>query len=177
MNDWRAVVGFEGSYEVSSDGQVRSLTRIISDGRRITGRTMKHCAGTHGHPQLLLSRNGKRYQRYVHRLVLEAFVGPCPEALEACHWNGNPADNRIDNLRWDTRSANGIDAVRHGRHRNNFRVFRGEEHGSSKLTNVDIERMRDLSVAGLGPSRIGKWLGIHSSTIQNVLKGRNWKHV
>lgn len=53
-------------------------------------------------------------RRYVHRLVLETFVGPRPEGMEACHNNGDPTDNRLGNLRWDTRSENVKDAVRHG---------------------------------------------------------------
>lgn len=60
---------------------------------------------------------GSRYPHsYVHRLVLEAFVGPCPPGMEACHWNGIPGDNRLHNLRWDTPSANNADILRLGRH-------------------------------------------------------------
>lgn len=54
--------------------------------------------------------------RYVHQLVLEAFVGPRPEGMEACHWNDVCTDNRLENLRWDTTSANRHDQVRNGRH-------------------------------------------------------------
>ena len=54
--------------------------------------------------------------KYIHRLVLEAFVGPCPEGMETCHNNGVRTDNRLENLRWDTSSANNDDIVKHGRH-------------------------------------------------------------
>lgn len=62
-------------------------------------------------------RDGKRERwTFIHTVVLETFVGPCPEGLEACHGNGDPADNRVDNLRWDTHQENMRDAVRHGTH-------------------------------------------------------------
>lgn len=60
-------------------------------------------------------RDGKRLQFYVHRLVLEAFVGPCPEGAVACHWNDVPGDNRLDNLRWASPADNAADARRNGR--------------------------------------------------------------
>ncbi len=53
---------------------------------------------------------------FAHRAVLLAFVGPCPEGMEACHNNGDPLDNRVENLRWDTRSNNTLDKVAHGTH-------------------------------------------------------------
>lgn len=54
--------------------------------------------------------------KYVHRLVLEAFVGPCPDGMVACHWDDNPENNHLNNLRWDTESSNQRDKVRNGRH-------------------------------------------------------------
>jgi len=59
-----------------------------------------------------------RAHKLVHRLVLEAFAGPCPDGMEACHGDGDPTNNRRLNLRWDTRSSNQLDTVRHGRHTN-----------------------------------------------------------
>jgi hypothetical protein len=56
------------------------------------------------------------FTRKVHRLVLETFVGPCPDGMECCHNNGDPADNRLENLRWDTLSSNAYDRVEHGVH-------------------------------------------------------------
>lgn len=111
---WLPVVGFESHYEVSNAGQVRSKDRVGQDGRKLKGRLRSPGSTAMGHRQLGLSVNGKLHYRYVHRLVLEAFVGPCPDGMECCHSNGNPADNRVENLRWDTPSANTIDAFRHG---------------------------------------------------------------
>lgn len=118
---WKPIAGYEGSYEVSDHGRVRSLDRIVTGANgipmRISGRIRR--PGTHirsGHKQIILRANGELFGRFVHRLVLEAFVGPCPEGMECCHNDGNPANNRLENLRWGTRSENVQDMLMHGTH-------------------------------------------------------------
>lgn len=114
MNEqWKPVVGFESVYRVSNFGRVRSLDRIDAMGRPWAGRVLRPGKHPDGHVHVRLSLDGKVYTRSVHRLVLEAFVGPCPERMEACHSNGVPDDNRATNLRWDTREANWEDRKRH----------------------------------------------------------------
>jgi hypothetical protein len=110
---WLPIPGHEG-YEVSDLGRVRGLNRVIMrrDGKpmRIRGQMLRACP-VKGY---LMIRLGHGRPRPVHRLVLEAFVGPCPEDTEGCHNNGNPYDNRLANLRWDTRSGNMLDKIKHG---------------------------------------------------------------
>lgn len=125
MNDeaerWLPVPGYEGVYEVSSLGRVRSLPREVDDGRtrrrRLKGKILTLSTQTSGYLQVRLQAAGQHSAPLVHRLVLEAFVGPAPSGAEACHQNGNPHDNRVENLRWDTRRENVADAIRHGTHR------------------------------------------------------------
>lgn len=118
---WLPVVGYEGLYEVSNMGRVRGVDRLevtkagYTRQRRGKVRSLKQ--NRDGYMVVMLSREGKRRTVKVHRLVLEAFVGPCPEGHEACHYNDDPADNRLQNLRWDTRSENLLDQVRNGIHR------------------------------------------------------------
>jgi hypothetical protein len=118
---WCGIAGFEDSYEISTLGRVRSLDRVR---RRGTGTNSRHgqilkAAHTEsGHLTVSLCSPGKQMKRLVHRLMLEAFVGPCPPGLEACHYNDDPADNRLENLRWGTRTENILDAVRNGTHHN-----------------------------------------------------------
>jgi hypothetical protein len=70
------------------------------------------------HQTVKLSRSGKVANQYVHRLVLAAFVGPCPPGNDACHGDGDPTNNRLTNLRWDTHRENMRDMVRHERQGN-----------------------------------------------------------
>lgn len=113
---WLAVPGYEGSYEVSCRGRVRSLDRRDSRGHRRRGKLLTPGAAEGAHPTVALCVNGIARSHHVHRLVLLAFVGPRPEDMQACHWNDDPTDNRIENLRWDTPSANSLDSVRNGTH-------------------------------------------------------------
>src|SRR5665647_1789598 len=99
--EWRAVPGYEGTYEVSDQGRVRALARIDAQGGRRRGRLFKPSRmDAWGHRGVKLRRDGVVRSRYVHHLVLEAFVGPRPAGTEACHWNDVPDDNRLVNLRW-----------------------------------------------------------------------------
>jgi HNH endonuclease/NUMOD4 motif len=116
---WLPVVGYEGLYEVSDLGRVKSLEKVVVVGkgakRWYPEQIMKTGSGK-SYPVATLHRDGKGTPRKVHTLVLEAFVGPCPPGEEACHWNDIRTDNRLENLRWDTRPANRQDSVRNGKH-------------------------------------------------------------
>ena len=132
---WLPVPGFEGYYEVSDHGRVRSVTRRIHlyGGRTpiSPGRVLKPDT-SHWH-RVKLSKDGQVTRKSVHRLVLEAFVGPCPEGMECCHWDDDHTNNHLSNLRWDTRSANRLDAVRNGIHVNAAKTHckRGHEYSEA----------------------------------------------
>lgn len=123
MTEWRPVLGFEGYYEVSSAGEVRSVDRRVqySDGhwQTATGRALvQGIKKRTGYRVVSLYRGNRGHTRSVHRLVLEAFVGARPHGLEARHADGNPANNAATNLSWGTHLENMRDTVRHRTHRN-----------------------------------------------------------
>ena len=119
MEIWRDVLGYEGMYQVSDEGRVRSLDREICQMSRwgtpyikkIKGVMLRPGRMPAGHLSVSL---GKNNSQCVHKLVLLAFVGPTPKGHECLHGNGDPSDNRLANLRWGTRADNIRDAVRHG---------------------------------------------------------------
>lgn len=117
---WRPVCGFEGLYEVSDQGRVRSLDRSITDrrGRRqlIAGRIKSLPKLNTGYPVVHLAKDGRTITKAVHTVVLEAFVGPRPAGHVCCHNDGDPSNNWLANLRWDTQSNNLLDAIKHGTH-------------------------------------------------------------
>lgn len=115
---WRPVVGYEGRYEVSDFGRIRTVARIAPWGtttRRVDSKIRKpYPAPNGGHLVLGLHLDHQVTNVYVHRVVLEAFVGPCPDGMEACHLDDDPTNNHLSNLRWDTRSGNLRDRYRNG---------------------------------------------------------------
>lgn len=108
---WLPVPGYEGLYEVSDQGRVRSIPRP-----RTSGGLRKAERHAHGYAQVGLCRSGRRKMFTVHRLVLRAFVGEPQPGQECRHLDGDPSNNQLSNLAWGSRSENMLDAVRHGTH-------------------------------------------------------------
>lgn len=115
---WLPVIGWEGLYEVSDLGRVRSVRRRTVDrngyARTYPAHILKFSQGKGGYLRATMTRPGVRVQSLVHRLVLMAFVGRPPAGHEGCHGPSGSGDNRLVNLRWDTRSENNIDSIRNG---------------------------------------------------------------
>ena len=154
---WLPVVGFESRYAVSSHGRVWSWFR--------GGRHLKLCENGSGYHSVAL---GHGNSRCVHRLVLKAFVGPPPAGYMGCHNDGVSTNNRVDNLRWDTRKSNAEDRVRHGGYPC------GVQHRDAKLTEadvVDICRRLDL---GESQRAIGKDYPVCHTTIGDIKTGKRW---
>ncbi len=107
----------------------------------------------------------------VHRLVLLVFVGPCPPGMGCRHLNGNPADNRLENLAWGTHTENMADRNRHGNY------TRGSRHFNAKLTEDDVRLMRRLKQDGWSLGRLTRLFGISKTTVAQIVKGKFWKHV
>lgn len=159
MEIWKPVVGFEGIYEVSNHGQIRSLK---------TGKIKKITIDkSTNRPFLNLWKNNKQFVVRVHKLVLEAFVGKCPEGLECCHNDGNSFNNHIDNLRWDTHQSNIHDRIKHGTSN------RGERCGTAKLT---LEQVRAIRKDTRLQKEIAAQYGVTQNTISRIKNGIRWKH-
>lgn len=115
--------------------------------------------------------DGRVLTRAVHRLVLFAFVGPCPDGMECAHANRNRADNRLENLSWSTPFGNYLDKVRHGT------VYQGERQHSAKLNSAKVVEIRQLLSAGVLHKEIAARFGVAPSTIGSIASGVTWKHV
>lgn len=165
---WRAVAGYEGLYEVSDQGRLRSL-RTSGPGKRGVGGLIG-TVGTGGYVQgnLFDGRGGSRPFR-MHVLVLEAFVGPRPLGKLSRHLDGNHANNRVENLAWGTQLENMADSIAHGTRP------RGERHCRAKLTEAQVREIRRLSAAGLGSyAELGKAYGVTEGYIGDIVKRRRW---
>lgn len=171
---WLPVVGFEGLYEVSDFGRVRSLDRTVvtSNGpRQYRGRLLKSYInkGTRGYPFVGLSRPGLNASYPVHILVLTAHAGPCPAGQEARHGPAGKADASLENLCWGTRAQNvGPDRVRDGQSN------RGERQGRHKLTETQVLEIRRRRAAGEELRPLAEEFGVSVQTISGIGLGNGW---
>ncbi|MBB0990059.1 hypothetical protein G6009_00955 [Dietzia sp. SLG510A3-30A2] len=118
--EWRQVVGYEGIYEVSNRGRVRSVDREVTStsGQRyvVPGQSRKITVRKDGRHTVSLCRDGAHVYRNVHKLVAEAFIGPCPEGALVLHFDDDRSNNHVENLRYGTHGDNRFDSVRNGTH-------------------------------------------------------------
>ena len=109
--------------------------------------------------------------RYVHRLVLEAFVGPCPEGQECRHLNGDPGDNRLENLVWGSPLENSLDMVKHGT------SIKGTKSPKAKLKESDVLTVMSLLKDGMKDSAIAKRFGVAPGAVIAIRLGYSWNHI
>lgn len=163
-------------YEVSSLGRVMSLERVVPvrnhfryERKRIGGRVLKGWVGNNGYRMVTLVGEVNKTV-LVHRLVCEAFHGPCPKGHEVCHGPNGKLDNRAESLCWGTRSKNhGEDRDRDGS------KIQGEAHHMSRLTTKDVLDIRKR--AGERSPNVAKDYNVAPRTIRDIWNGLTWKHV
>ena len=167
---WLPVLGFEGRYEVSDDGRVRSLDRPLRN--RAEGICRGHMLTRFVDPStgylcVNLSKDGKAKKKSVHILVLEAFVGPRPKDLQCRHLDGNRKNAALGNLKWGTPAENAADRIEHGT------SGRGELSASAKLSAAQVSAIRESTQSSLA---LAKYFGVAGSTIRAIRLGINWSH-
>lgn len=192
----------EGMYEASSLGNIRRAMPGIAT---FIGRPLHPSVGATGYPQVGLSEPGmgrKQRKLYVHRVIIETFLGPCPSCMLVNHKNGNRLDNRLSNLEYVTFGDN----VRHAREklprhigpkmtprplkgrqsgdshwsrRMPERVARGEKMGASKLTIKNVRHIKKM--ASSGPrgtqTRLASEFGMSVAQISRIVRGTRWGHI
>ena len=156
MDEWADIPDFPG-YQINKIGQVKRLARTVFRRMRLDGQPdllpipevilkgtvtpagyIKYCINERGHVRMIAA----------HRAVLLAFVGPCPDGMDACHNNGISTDNRLENLRWDTRRSNTIDKIDHGNH-----PFAGRTHCNNGHEFTDENTRVDINNDGKWTTR------------------------
>lgn len=166
---WRPVVGYEGLYEVSDQGRVKSLPRRRRNGGIIKERILR----TAGNPYQLatFTVDRKRTAKRVHQLVAEAFLGPAPSGMIVLHGPGGKGDNRLENLSYGTYSDNNKrDRWRDGT------INAGEAHHKTTITAKDVLEIRAL--AGTMPQKdIGQLYGLTQAGVSGIICRRRWAHL
>lgn len=172
---WKPVVGYEGFYEVSDLGRVKSLERTCKTAhgkgwRTVKGRMLYIHTDRRGYQTVQLC-NVEKVTHLIHRLVMAAFVGRCPDGMEVCHGDGNPRNNQLSNLRYDTHENNCADMVEHGT------ATIGENNGHSKLTEKEVSEIKWALSHGFKGIEIADYFGVSSSSVSNINTNQKWRHV
>lgn len=185
MEEWRDIPGYEGYYQASDAGRVRSLHRAFArdpndlkekaaldahaaTAPRLQKKILSLVVGYAGRLNVVLCKHSKTRKFQVHRLVLLAFVGPCPEGMECRHLDGDHTNNRLSNLCWGTREENAQDRIRHGTH------GRGENAAAAKLTE---QQVREIRADPRGARRLARVYGVSMVAIHYIKTRRTWRHV
>jgi hypothetical protein len=165
---WKDIPGYEGRYQASTEGHIRSVDRVIDMyspligrvvKRPIKGRVLRPGRNNSGHYSVTLGHGA--HGSLVHYLVLKTFVGERPDGMDIRHLNGNPCDNRLCNLAYGTRTENILDVYRVGKR-------------WRKLSLDDAKRIKQLLRAGLSETQIAIMFDCSLSAISNIKRGRTY---
>lgn len=173
---WRPVPGFEGLYEISDRGRLKSLSRRIrfvstrgTEAWRVTReKILRPLVLRHGYIVYHLRDGEERHVRTGHELVLAAFVGPRPDGKETLHANGDRADNRLENLRYGTRLENRDDSRRAGT------LAKGERIAQAKLT---ADQVLAIRAARGTHEKIAAVFGVSRRQVGRIRARELWRHV
>jgi hypothetical protein len=168
METWKDIPGFEGRYQASDAGRVRSVdrrVRVVVGGVETTrlakGKVLRPAAGKSGHLSVALGK-GRTVQ--VHQAIAWAFLGPQAPSVEVAHNDGDPTHNAPSNLRYDSRSGNGKDRVHHGATR-------------LSVEQVEFIRVNANRLPRGGKKALAAQFRVSPTTISDVLAGRTYSHV
>jgi hypothetical protein len=164
VRQWRGVPGTDLRYLVSEDGEVVSYVSAPRLMRPVVTKKGYLEVGLRPRPKVII-------RRLVHRLVLEAFVGPAPDGCETRHLNGVRTDNRLENLAWGSPSQNAMDKCVHGT------SSIGSGNACAKLTEEDVRQIREARASGVPLALLAERYGVHRSRISEAARARTWRHV
>lgn len=167
--EYRDLPGFPG-YRVGNDGSIWSSKwspRPENPWRRLRANFYGK-----GYQAVNLRNDGRYWLTYLHRAVLETFVGPCPEGMECRHLDGIKTHNHLANLKWGTKLENVADKRRHGT------INCGEKNGGAKLLEQDVVAIRKEYKRGVVTHKqIAERYGVNESTIRGIVSMKEWRHV
>lgn len=172
MEKWKPISHYDGLYEISSLGRVRSIARKVRNGdgkfRELEAQYIKPYKRPTGYMTVKLASHGKKKSWYVHRLVASEFIGEAPEGHEVCHSDGDKSNNCAENLYWGTRKQNIADSLRLGTHPI------GEAHGMAKLTEDQVIAIRNDQRKN---QEIAIDYNICRESVSMIKRRHTWKHI
>jgi len=170
---WKAIPGYEGLYEISTTTEIKSLPRNgTSKSEKILTQNLKINKSGYKKYEIGLHKNNIRKWFVIARLMALTFLDNPENKPCVNHIDGNPLNNRLDNLEWCSYSENGLHAYKTGLHK----VHRGEQHSQNKLTDKEVLEIRELK-GKMYHREIAEKFGISRVTITNILNNKNWIHI
>lgn len=165
--EWRCLYDYDGTYEVSNYGNVRS------NSRKKRGKALKPTISERGYYTVTLLNGDKRRLYFIHSLVLTHFVGPRSNGEQADHKDADKTNNHVSNLQWLSQSENRKKQTTQGGD------SYGESNGQAKLCDDAVREIletKKISKArNWGAARLARKFGVHQATIYRVVSGANWK--
>jgi len=169
---YKEIKDYEGLYQVSDSGMVRSLDRTDSMSRKIQARVLKPWKINSGYLVVGLCKNGKVKRCLVHRLVINAFIKPIPELEHTNHKNGIKTDNRIENLEWSNKSLNGLHAYKTGL----SKPLLGSKHPKTTLTEKQVFTIKYQS-QNKSRKQLAQQFGVSYDCIRYIQNEKRWAHI
>lgn len=174
---WKDIKGYEGLYQVSNLGRVKSVERIIkyngigkgSGTRLYPSVILRQCLNTVGYYQVSLSINNNRKRFMVHRLVAQAFCNSSVDKYCVNHIDGNYLNNIADNLEWVSNIENTRHAIVIG-----LNNIYGEDSHLSKFTNHQADIIRRIKAKGISTKDLSNLLGVNKSCINRIYNGETY---
>jgi len=173
---WKWIPGYGKHYEISTFGRVRShhkgrgaLGSVISN--TFTRYLVNSPFSKNGYLGLHLFKNNTSKGFYIHRLVLMTFTGPCPKDFQASHLDGDPKNNRLENLKWLSCSENLYHRVGHKT------LIQGEKSHFSKLKEEEVVSIIQQLQRGKCEKDIAGYYKVSVRSIQDINNNKSWKHI
>ena len=167
---WLPAVGYEGIYEASDLGRIRSMRTMTNT---FTGKILKPSPNARDYQQVSLYKNGIKSSIRVHIIVAESFIGPRPSGKQINHIDGDRKNNRADNLEYVTQSENMLHAYRLGLES----PTRGEAHGMAKLTEDNVHEIRRRLLRKETNKSIAARFNVCQQTISMIATGKRWGYL
>ena len=181
---WKDVIGHEGLYQVSNFGNVRSLDRLVNKSNKTSyirkGKLCKQSKSNLGYMTVCFTVSDVKTNKYVHRLVAEAFILNTENKPQVNHIDCNKKNNHVSNLEWCTNSENHIHATKNGLNKLHLHrvAYSGEENGRSLLTKEQVLEIKQKYIPyKYSAKKLSKEYNVSESCITHILNNTSWKEI
>lgn len=169
---WKDIKGYEGLYQISSFGRVKSLERVTSQNKFLSEKLKIASLSVQGYFKVTLCKNGKCIQLYIHKLVAENFLDNPENKLQANHIDGIKINNHISNLEW----VSPLENMTHARNLGLLNI-KGENNHFHSLNESEVLAIRKLYSEGYTSNRLAKMYGVSTTCILLIKSRKTWKHI